>query len=91
MPSLGFKDIAVAFAMKKNCLLIPMLPSSFGDEKRQMEAMDIKLLEGDKREEYKKSSERLERLSNILFVHLRSNAYIGRAWQFLIIYSNMKF
>jgi hypothetical protein len=68
--------------MNKNCLLIPMHPSQAGsDELAQLKAMDIRLTENGKREDYvKKSAERLEKWSNIMFVNMRSSAYIGRAW-----------
>jgi len=52
--------------------------------------MDIKLDEGGKREDYKMSSGRLEKWCNVLFVCMRQSAYIGRAWQFLVIYANMQ-
>jgi hypothetical protein len=52
--------------------------------------MDIKLDEGGKREDYKVSSGRLEKWCNVLFVCMRQSAYIGRAWQFLVIYANMQ-
>jgi hypothetical protein len=55
-----------------------------------MAEMDIKL-QGGKREDYKNTSERLRKWSNVLFANLRSGAYIGRAYQMLIIYLNMPF
>jgi len=47
--------------------------------------MDIKLNSQGKRETYIDSSNRLEKWANVLFAILRSQAYIGRAWQTLVI------
>ena len=47
--------------------------------------MDIKLNSDGKREPYLNSSERLEKWANVIFALFRSQAYIGRAWQSLII------
>jgi len=41
--------------------------------------MDIKLKNG-KREDYLKTSDRLEKRANVMFAQYRCSAYIGRAW-----------
>ena len=77
--------------MSKNCLLIPRLPSEVSqDPKLQLKAVDIRLNEDGKREEYKTSSGRMEKWCNVLFVCMRQSAYIGRAWQYVVIYLNMQ-
>ena len=74
--------------MSKNCLLIPLIPPSDIPEAEQLAMMDIKL-EGGKREDYMKTSDRLEKRANVIFAQYRCTAYIGRAWQMLVIYLNM--
>ena len=90
MPSIGFKEIALAHCMSAHILLVPIHPNSIGGEEAQLKAMDFRLVEG-KREDYKQTSNRFEKWTNIMFVHLRDKAYLGRAWQYLIIYLNIKF
>ena len=87
------KDIAIAHVMTKNILFRPELPSSVeGGEVEQMRAIQIRLVEDtNKREDYYKSKDRLEKWSHLLFVYMRDPILIGRAWQMLIIYLNMKF
>ena len=53
--------------------------------------MDLRIKDEGKLEPYKKASERLEKWASILFVHLRSESYLGRAWQYLTHYVDMKF
>ena len=50
--------------------------------------MDIKV-QGGKREDYIDVADRLEKVANVLFSQFRCGAYIGRAWQYLVIYLNM--
>ena len=91
MPAIMMKEIAIAQCMSKNCLLIPRLPSEVSqDPKLQLKAVDIRLNEDGKREEYKTSSGRMEKWCNVLFVCMRQSAYIGRAWQYVVIYLNMQ-
>lgn len=52
---------------------------------RQLEAMEIRLNGEGKRETYLESSNRLEKWANVLYAVLRTQAYIGRAWQTLVI------
>jgi hypothetical protein len=81
MPSLNFKEIAISYCLSKNILLIPQHPSSASnDDLEQLKAMDIKLDENGKREEYRQSQNRLEKWANCLFVYLRDEAFLGRAW-----------
>jgi len=56
-----------------------------------LKAIGINLEENGKREDPFDSVQRLEKWSNLLFVYLRDDCYIGRAWQYLTIYVNMKF
>ena len=72
----------MSFCMNRNKLLIPEEPQ--GTEQEIIEQMDFKLNEG-KREEYKDTSNRLERFCQTLFAQYRCKAYIGRAWQHLIL------
>ena len=44
-----------------------------------MEQMDFKVSNG-AREDFDKYAERLVKYANVLFVQLRSPAYIGKAW-----------
>ena len=46
--------------------------------------MGFKLAAG-KREAYRDTSDRLERACNVLFALYRSQAYIGRGWQHLVL------
>ena len=55
-----------------------------------MEQLDFKVKDG-VREDYDTYAKRLIKYANVLFVQLRSPAYVGRAWQYLIIYVNMTF
>ena len=91
MPSVGFKEMIMAAAMNKNILLIPMLPEQLGlNDLDGFKAMGLEVANG-KRKDYSRMSDKLEKFANILFVMLRDRAYIGIAWQMLVIYMNMKF
>ena len=50
--------------------------------------MDVKVI-GGQREDYKDTADRLEKVANVLFSQFRCSAYIGRGWQYLVIYLNM--
>jgi hypothetical protein len=76
--------------MFKNILLVPQLPDPSLTPIEQLAQLDIKLDASKKREDYtSKTSDRLEKRSNILFSQLRCSAYVGRAWQYLVLYINM--
>ena len=55
-----------------------------------MEELNFKIKDN-VREDYNTYDMRLVKYCNVFFVQMRSPAYIGRAWQYLVIYINMKF
>ena len=69
-----------------------MLPEQMSpnDKKQQLADMGI-LMDAStgKREEYRTTQSRFQKWCNVLFSQFRCKAYIGRAWQFLVIYIKM--
>jgi len=82
--------MVLGYCAYKSCLLIPKLADSNADPTKQLEELDIKIKDG-AREDYDTYAQRLVKYANVLFVQLRSAAFIGRAWQYLVIYTNMTF
>lgn len=92
-PSLGLKEIAIAHCLSMNVLFLPQHPDTLGDaldEASKLRAFGIHVNEQNIREDYKHSIKRVETWCHILFVQFRDSAYLGRAWQYLVLYLNMK-
>ena len=82
--------MAFGHCMFKNILFVPKLPDQGLPLKDQLLQMDIRLDPNGKREDYvSRTSDRLGKRANIFFSQYRCQAYIGRAWQYLVIYLNM--
>ena len=62
LPSLSLVDIAIAYVMSKNILFIPYDPNEVepDDKIKQLELMDIKVDERNKRSEYREISNKIE-------------------------------
>lgn len=91
MPGVPITQIIIGHILKKSVLLIPELPKpkTTEEEREAMKSMGINLVK-DKREDFLASLNRLEKFASLLFMNFRSKAYIGRGWQYLILYINME-